>query len=111
MITTYKQRCFNVRKHTRWCLHPTESPLSLSTSLDLSRPLSLSTSGVETACVGHFKLLFSLLKQTSNATMQLRALEVISKVTANRACVKDIAAANVLVFLLFTLVTLPSGTT
>ena len=61
--------------------------------------------------MGHFKLLFSLLKQTSNATMQLRALEVISKVTANRACVKDIAAANVLVFLLFTLVTLPSGTT
>lgn len=67
------------------------------------------TTGVEKTCVGHFKLLFSLLKQKSNAHMQLMALQVISKVTANRACVKDIAASNVLVFLLFTLVTLPKG--
>ncbi len=64
---------------------------------------------METACVGHFKLLFSLLKQTSNSKMQLMALQVITKVTANRACVKDIAASHVLVYLLFTLVTLPAG--
>lgn len=41
--------------------------------------------------------------------MQLMTLQVIGKVTANRGCVKDIASANVLVFLLFTLETLPSG--
>jgi hypothetical protein len=37
--------------------------------------------------------------------MQLLGLQVISAVTANKACVKSIADSKVLVFLLFTTVT------
>eukprot|EP01147_Barroeca_monosierra_P008081 gene8081-757_t len=78
-------------------------------ALESLRNVVTANAGVEQACIGHFKLLFSLLKQTGNSEMQLMTLQVIGKVTANRGCVKDIASANVLVFLLFTLETLPSG--
>lgn len=74
----------------------------------LFNPVSLA--GVESECNGHFKLLFSLLKQTmGDGKMQLLGLQVINAVTANVDCVKDIAAAKVLVYLLFTLQTVPEG--
>lgn len=43
--------------------------------------------------------------------MQLLDLQVISAVTANSQCVKDIASASVIVYLLFTLETHQGGTT
>eukprot|EP00051_Salpingoeca_urceolata_P002050 m.46532 g.46532 ORF g.46532 m.46532 type:complete len:2282 (+) comp11866_c0_seq1:73-6918(+) len=65
--------------------------------------------GVESLCIGNFKLLFSLLKYEAEPKLQLLALEVISSVTANKACVADIATSDVIVYLLFAIRLLPSG--
>ena len=71
-------------------------------------PLTLSLPGVEVRCIGHFKLLFSLLRLTGAEKLQKLALEVISTVTGNGKCVQSIADADVLAYLLLTLNTLPS---
>ena len=60
-------------------------------------------SGVETVCIGHFKLLFSLLKLEQLTQLQLMAINVISSVSNNQDCVADIAASEVLVYLLLVL--------
>eukprot|EP00055_Hartaetosiga_balthica_P006980 m.23293 g.23293 ORF g.23293 m.23293 type:complete len:2228 (-) comp5537_c0_seq1:183-6866(-) len=78
-------------------------------ALESLRNVIKANPGVETACIGHFRLLFSLLKQSANQDVQLFTLQIISLVAANRTCVKDIAASQVLVYLLFTLKTLVSG--
>ncbi|XP_025080789.1 dnaJ homolog subfamily C member 13-like isoform X2 [Pomacea canaliculata] len=59
--------------------------------------------GVEIQCIGHFKLLFSLLRLENCANMQQFTLEVLNCVTTNQECVKDIGAAEVLGYLLFAL--------
>nr|KAG5714877.1 hypothetical protein BaRGS_000365 [Batillaria attramentaria] len=59
--------------------------------------------GVEIQCIGHFKLLFALLRLENCGRMQQFTLEVLNCVTANHECVKDIAAAEVLGYLLFAL--------
>ena len=65
--------------------------------------------GVEVRCIGHFKLLFSLLRLTGAEKLQKLALEVVSTVTGNGKCVASIAEADVLAYLLLTLNTLPSS--
>ncbi|KAK4337430.1 hypothetical protein RND71_043541 [Anisodus tanguticus] len=60
-------------------------------------------SGVETVCIGSFKLLFSLLKLEQLTQLQLMAINVISSVSNNQECVADIAASEVLVYLLLVL--------
>ena len=60
-------------------------------------------SGVETVCIGHFKLLFSLLKLEQLTQLQLMAINVISSVSNNQECVADIACSEVLVYLLLVL--------
>ena len=65
--------------------------------------------GVEIQCIGHFKLLFSLLRVDGCPRVQRFALEVISSVTGNQECVNDIAASEVLAYLLMALHTLPGG--
>jgi len=60
-------------------------------------------SGVETVCIGNFKLLFSLLKLEQLTQLQLMAINVISSVSNNQECVSDIAASEVLVYLLLVL--------
>lgn len=59
--------------------------------------------GVEIQCIGHFKLLFALLRLEECGRMQHFTLEVLNCVTVNQECVKDIAAAEVLGYLLFAL--------
>ncbi|XP_064647249.1 dnaJ homolog subfamily C member 13-like isoform X1 [Lineus longissimus] len=65
--------------------------------------------GVEIQCIGHFKLLFALLRLTGCNKIQQYALEVISNVTGNQECVKDIAASEVLAYLLMIMETLQSS--
>ncbi|EDV26296.1 uncharacterized protein TRIADDRAFT_21978 [Trichoplax adhaerens] len=50
-------------------------------------------------CIGHFKLLFSLLCMESDGNLQQMALEVINNVAGNKKCVQDIADADVLSYL------------
>jgi DnaJ family protein C protein 13 len=65
--------------------------------------------GVEMQCIGHFKILFSLLSIQGAAKLQKLALQAISSVTGNKKCVENIAEANVLQFVLLVLYMLPSS--
>lgn len=64
--------------------------------------------GVEIQCIGHFKLLFCLLRLDDCAKLQQYALEVVNSVTTNQECVNDISASEVLAYLLMALPMLPS---
>ncbi|RWS30301.1 dnaJ subfamily C member 13-like isoform X2 [Leptotrombidium deliense] len=59
--------------------------------------------GVEVQCIGHFKLLFCLLRLDQFSEMQYLVVNVIASVTGNQECVNDIAASQVLVYLLLVL--------
>ena len=63
--------------------------------------------GVDIQCIGHFKLLFFLLRLSSCPKVQEMALSVLNNVTGNRDCVDDIAANSVLVSLLAPLYSAP----
>jgi DnaJ family protein C protein 13 len=52
-------------------------------------------SGTDIQCIGHFRLLFSLLRLESCPKMQGMALLVLSHVTASSECIDDIAANQV----------------
>ncbi|XP_050693549.1 dnaJ homolog subfamily C member 13-like isoform X4 [Eriocheir sinensis] len=59
--------------------------------------------GVEMQCIGHFKLLFSLLRLEGCVAVQQSVLAVVEGVTGNAECVSDIAASEVLVYLMLAL--------
>ncbi|KAL8616890.1 hypothetical protein ACOMHN_041809 [Nucella lapillus] len=59
--------------------------------------------GVAKKCMGHFKLLFAFLRLKDCTVLQQFTLEVLNCATVNQDCVKDIAAAEVLGYLLFSL--------
>ncbi|XP_068224403.1 dnaJ homolog subfamily C member 13-like [Palaemon carinicauda] len=59
--------------------------------------------GVEMQCIGHFKLLFSLLRLEGCVAVQQSVLAVIEGVTGNADCVSDIAGSEVLVYLMLAL--------
>ena len=59
--------------------------------------------GVETQCIGNFKLLFTLLRLDKFSEIQTLAVYVIGSVTRNQDCVNDIASSQVLVYLLMVL--------
>ncbi|XP_069068012.1 dnaJ homolog subfamily C member 13 isoform X2 [Pleurodeles waltl] len=65
--------------------------------------------GSETECLGHFKLLFSLLRVHGAGKVQQLALEVVNIVTSNQDCVNNIAESLVLSNLLILLHSLPSS--
>lgn len=65
--------------------------------------------GVEIQCVGHFKLLFSLLRVQGAVKLQTLALQVIASVTTNKSCVSNIADSNVLQYLLIVLLMVPKS--
>lgn len=52
--------------------------------------------GVENACIGHFRLLFSLLRIQRNTRLQLLSVQVLSAVSGSAECVEDIASSEVL---------------
>lgn len=59
--------------------------------------------GIETLCISHFKLLFSLLRMDSVGRLQQNALELILHLSGSNDCVTDIAQSNVIVYLLLVL--------
>jgi len=63
--------------------------------------------GVDIQCIGHFKLLFSLLRLRRCPKIQEMALQVLLNVTGSTECIDDIAANHVLVNILHVLYTLP----
>ncbi|XP_046663118.1 LOW QUALITY PROTEIN: dnaJ homolog subfamily C member 13-like [Homalodisca vitripennis] len=65
-----------------------------------------SNPGLEIQCIGHFRLLFPLLSLESCRNIQQSALKVISSVTRNQECISDVAASNVLVYMLLALYTI-----
>ncbi|XP_019858666.1 PREDICTED: dnaJ homolog subfamily C member 13 [Amphimedon queenslandica] len=65
--------------------------------------------GVEIQCMGHFKLLFSLLGVQGANKVQMCALQVVSAVTGNKSCVSNIADSNVLQYLMIVLHSLPAS--
>ncbi|WAR09956.1 DJC13-like protein [Mya arenaria] len=69
-------------------------------ALEALRNVIKNNQGVEIQCIGHFKLMFCLLRLDDCAKLQQLALEVINCVSANQECVKDIAASEVLGYLL-----------
>ncbi|XP_053386463.1 dnaJ homolog subfamily C member 13-like isoform X2 [Mercenaria mercenaria] len=77
-------------------------------ALEALRNVIKNNPGVEIQCIGHFKLLFCLLRLDNCARLQQLALEVVSCVSANQECVKDIAAAEVLSYLLLAIQALPN---
>ncbi len=67
-------------------------------------------SGTETQCIGHFKLLFMLLRFSSSNLIQTMTLETVLAVAANKACVNDIANnGDVLVNILLVLHSFTNG--
>lgn len=67
--------------------------------------------GVDIQCIGHFKLLFSLLRLKHCPKIQEMALLVLLNVSASSECIDDIAANHVLVNVLHVLYTLPEHRT
>ncbi len=67
--------------------------------------------GVEIQCIGHFKLLFCLLRLESHAKVQEMTLHVLSNVTGSHECVDDIAASQVFQYLLQVVYSLPEQRT
>lgn len=72
-------------------------------ALEALRNVIRNNPGVEMQCIGHFKLLFSLLRLDNCTKVQALAIDVISGVTGNQECVNDIASSDVLVYLLLVL--------
>lgn len=66
---------------------------------------------VDIQCIGHFKLLFSLLRLGRCPKIQEMALHVLLNVTGSSECIDDIAANQVLVNVLHVLYTLPEHRT
>lgn len=77
-------------------------------ALEALRNVIKNNPGTDAQCIGHYKLIFSLLRMTHAKELQKFALEVISSTTANKNCVSSIADADILGFLFLTLHTLPS---
>uniref|UniRef100_A0A4W4F3A4 J domain-containing protein n=1 Tax=Electrophorus electricus TaxID=8005 RepID=A0A4W4F3A4_ELEEL len=78
-------------------------------ALEALRNVIRNNPGSETECIGHFKLLFSLLRVHGAGKVQQLALEVVNTVTSNQECVGNIAESLVLANLLVLLHSLPSS--
>ncbi|XP_062841489.1 dnaJ homolog subfamily C member 13-like isoform X2 [Trichomycterus rosablanca] len=78
-------------------------------ALEALRNVIKNNPGSETECIGHFKLLFSLLRVHGAGKVQQLVLEVVNTVTSNQECVSNIAESMVLANLLVLLHSLPSS--
>jgi DnaJ homolog subfamily C member 13 len=77
-------------------------------ALEALRNVIRHNDGVEVQCIGHFKLLFMLLRLSSSKLQQL-TLEMLISVTANKNCVNDIANVDVLSSMLLVLHSFTAG--
>lgn len=82
---------------------------SIEGALEALRNVIRHNDGVEIQCIGHFKLLFALLRLSSSPVIQSLTLELLISVTANQNCVNDIANVDVLVELLLVLHSFTNG--
>ena len=82
---------------------------NIESALEALRNVIRHNDGVEIQCIGHFKLLFMLLRLGASPLIQSLTLEMLIGVTANKNCVNDIANAEVLTNLLLVLHSLTSG--
>ncbi|KAH6928943.1 hypothetical protein HPB50_021773 [Hyalomma asiaticum] len=73
--------------------------------LHSARSLDDNNTGLESLCVGHFRLLFCLLSLDGCRGLQAVTVQVIQALTGSQECVSDIANSEVLVYLLLVLVT------
>lgn len=78
-------------------------------ALEALRNVIKNNPGAEMECIGHFKLIFSLLRVHGAGQVQQLALEVVNIVTANQECVNNIAESLVLSNLLVLLHSLYSS--
>ncbi|XP_033855901.3 dnaJ homolog subfamily C member 13 isoform X1 [Acipenser ruthenus] len=78
-------------------------------ALEALRNVIKNNPGSETECMGHFKLIFSLLRVHGAGKVQQLSLEVVNIVTSNQECVSNIAESLVLSNLLPLLHSLPSS--
>eukprot|EP00058_Branchiostoma_floridae_P000587 XP_002586075.1 hypothetical protein BRAFLDRAFT_252432 [Branchiostoma floridae] len=78
-------------------------------ALEALRNVIRNNPGTEVVCLGHFRLLFALLRLHGAGKLQQLALEVVNSVTTNQDCVNDIADASVLPYLLLVIQTLPTS--
>lgn len=79
--------------------------LELEMCLEALRNVIHNNTGVELNCIGHFKLLFMILKLFNNINQRIQhlTLEILCLVSANKECINDIAQSEVLVYLLIIL--------
>jgi DnaJ family protein C protein 13 len=82
---------------------------NIESALEALRNVIRHNDGVEVQCIGHFKLLFMLLRLSSSPIIQSVSLELLISVTANQSCVNDIANVDVLVNLLLVLHSFTTG--
>jgi DnaJ family protein C protein 13 len=82
---------------------------NIEAALEALRNVIRHNDGVEIQCIGHFKLLFTLLRLSSSPLIQSLTLELLISVTANQNCVNDIANVEVLVNLLLVLHSYTAG--
>ena len=82
---------------------------NIENALEALRNVIRHNDGVEIQCIGHFKLLFMLLRLGSSPLIQSLTLEMLISVTANKNCVNDIANVDVLLNLLLVLHSFTSG--
>ncbi|CAF3421421.1 unnamed protein product [Rotaria sp. Silwood1] len=75
----------------------------ISQALEALKNVIRNNMGIETLCIGHFKLLFSLLRMENVARLQQNALELILHLSGSNECVNDISQSNVIVYLLLVL--------
>ncbi|XP_035660587.1 dnaJ homolog subfamily C member 13-like isoform X3 [Branchiostoma floridae] len=78
-------------------------------ALEALRNVIRNNPGTEVVCLGHFRLLFALLRLHGAGKLQQLALEVVNSVTTNQDCVNDIADASVLPYLLLVIQSLPTS--
>ena len=86
---------------------PSERITSSEMALEALSNVIKHNRGVDIQCIGHFKLLFSLLRLKRCPKIQEMALLVLLNVTGSSECIDDIAANHVLVNVLHVLYTLP----
>jgi DnaJ family protein C protein 13 len=75
----------------------------ISQALEALKNVIRNNLGTEILCIGHFKLLFSLLRMENVGRLQQYALELILHISGSNECVNDISQSNVIVYLLLVL--------
>lgn len=83
--------------------------LNIEVGLEALRNVIRHNDGVEIQCIGHFKLLFMLLRLSTSPQIQSLTLEMLISVTTNQNCINDIASSEVLISLLLVLYSFNAG--